>query len=419
MPSPYHHFGNGGGIGSTRTGGHTSTTRTYSSRDGPMPYGSYRLSCSQVQSAASRDGTRGNAWGQHASGRWEDPCRPWHYGPVGGHQGKLHDTQRTHRHGRCHPGSSFHHQWVTRGTSRATVSGLGCRSRSSGIGMHSHGILGEKGTRPLLRSTRSPAPPLLRRWTASPTTTRTWTIRMGNATRAIQITKNPEEKRRTGACRTPHKRKWDAMPNLCLVQDLSKEVNHGRTKERQDMVQDLSRSSTWTSGRTARRRWTPTGTVEERAQRRPPQLRRGRWQVGRTRPGMNGKQSIRQQAKTGQERTDVARMPTKYTWRLSHAQRWKSARRGLGTTAEPKAAAQGTGTSPAQVRRHALLIALSPDGEYIKPGGEYWGREQHVSTERRSNVGQSGDAKRLARETSSWWRCPTGLKQTGPHTGDT
>ena len=27
--------------------------------------------------------------------------------------------------------------------------------------------------------------------------------------------------------------------------------------------------------------------------------------------------------------------------------------------------------------------------------------------------------ERLARETSSWWRCPTGLKQTGPHTGDT
>ena len=54
----------------------------------------------------------------------EDPCRPWHYGPAGGHQGKQHDTQRTHRHGRCHPGSSFHHQWVNQGTSRATVSGL-------------------------------------------------------------------------------------------------------------------------------------------------------------------------------------------------------------------------------------------------------------------------------------------------------
>ena len=239
---------------------------------------------------------------------------------------------------------------MTRGTSRATVSGLGCRSRSSGIGMHSHGILGEKGTRPPLRSTRLPAPPLLRRWTASPTTKKTWTFRMGNATRTVQITKNPEEKRRTGACRTPHKRKWDEMPKLCLVQDLSKEVNHGRTKERRDMVQDPSRSSTWTSGRTARRRWTPTGTVEERAQRRPPQLRRGRWHVGRTRPGMNGKQSIRQQAKTGPERTDDARMPTKYTWRLSHAKRWKSARRGLGTTSEPKAAAQGTETSPAQVR---------------------------------------------------------------------
>ena len=33
-------------------------------------------------------------------------------------------------------------------------------------------------------------------------------------------------------------------------------------------------------------------------------------------------------------------------------------------------------------------------------------------------MGQSGDAESLARETSSWWRCPTGLKQTGPHTGD-
>ena len=29
VPSPYHRFGNGGGIGSTRTGGLTSTTRTY------------------------------------------------------------------------------------------------------------------------------------------------------------------------------------------------------------------------------------------------------------------------------------------------------------------------------------------------------------------------------------------------------
>ena len=384
-----------------------------------MPYGSYRLNCSQVRSAASRDGTRGNAWGLHASGRWEDPCRPWHYGPAGGHQGKQHDTQRTHRHGRCHPGSSFHHQWVNQGTSRATVSGLGCRSRSSGIGMHSHGILGENGTRPPLRSTRLPAPPLLRRWTASPTTTRTWTIRMGNATRTIQITKNPEEKRRTGACRTPHKRKWDETPNLCLVQDLSMKVDHGRTKERQDTVRDPSRSSTWTSWRTAKRRWTPTGTVEERAQRKPSQLRRGRWQVGRTRTGMNGMQAIRHQTRTGQERTGDAGMQTKRTWRLSHAKKWKPARKSLGTTLAPKAAAQGTETSQAQVRRHALLIALSPDGDYIKPGGEYWGKEQHVSSVRRSNVGQSGDAERLARETSSWWRCPTGLKQTGPHTGDT
>ena len=401
VPNPYHRFGNGGGIGSTRTGGLTNTTRTYSSREDPMPYGSYRLNCSQVRSAASRGGTRGNAWGLHASGRWEDPCRPWHYGPAGGHQGKQHDTQRTHRHGRCHLGSSFHHQWVNQGTSRATVSGLGCRSRTSGIGMHSHGILGENGTRPPLRSTRLPAPPLLRRWTASPTTTRTWTIRMGNATRTIQITKNPEDKRRTGACSTPHKRKWDESPNLCLVQDLSMKVDHGRTKERQDTVRDPSRSSTWTSWRTAKRRWTPTGIVEERAQRKPSQLRRGRWQVGRTRTGMNGMQAIRHQTRTGQERTDDAGMQTKRTWRLSHAKKWKPARKSLGTTLAPKAAAQETETSQAQVRRHALLIALSPDGDYIKPGGEYWGKEQRVSSVRRSNVGQSGDAERLAQETSS------------------
>ena len=156
-----------------------------------------------------------------------------------------------------------------------------------------------------------------------------------------------------------------------------------------------------------------------RAQRRPSPLRRGRWQVGRKRSGMNGKQAIRHQSRTGPHRTGDARMPTKHAWRLSHATRWKSASRGLWTTSDPKAAAQGTETSQAQVRRHALLIALSPDGEYIKPGGEYWGKEQHVSAERRSNVGQSGDEERLGRETSSWWRCPEGLKQTGPHTGDT
>ena len=91
----------------------------------------------------------------------------------------------------------------------------------------------------------------------------------------------------------------------------------------------------------------------------------------------------------------------------------------LRTTTELKAAAQGTEMRQAQVCRHALLIALSPDGEYIKPGGEYWGRERHVNTERRSNVGQSEDAESLARQTSSCWRCPTGLKQTGPHLGDT
>ena len=170
---------------------------------------------------------------------------------------------------------------------------------------------------------------------------------MGNATRTIQITKNPEEKRRIGACRTPHKRKWDETPNLCLVQDLSMKVDHGRTKERQDTVQDPSRSSTWTSWRTAKRRWTPTGTVEERAQRKPSQLRKGRWQVGRTRTGMNGMQAIRHQTRTGQERTDDAGMQTKRTWRLSHAKKWKSARKSLGTTLAPKAAAQGTETSQA------------------------------------------------------------------------
>ena len=47
-----------------------------------MPYGSYRLNCSQVQSAASRDGTRGNAWGLHASGRWRIPAGLGTMGPL-------------------------------------------------------------------------------------------------------------------------------------------------------------------------------------------------------------------------------------------------------------------------------------------------------------------------------------------------
>ena len=74
-------------------------------------------------------------------------------------------------------------------------------------------------------------------------------------------------------------------------------------------------------------------------------------------------------------------------------------------------------------KRHALLIALSPDGEYIQPGERHWESEtvdnetRHTSTAPRE-AAQRRPQKRVDGCTSMWM-CPECLEKTGPHTGDT
>ena len=72
---------------------------------------------------------------------------------------------------------------------------------------------------------------------------------------------------------------------------------------------------------------------------------------------------------------------------------------------------------------HALLIALSPDGEYIRPGGRRWASGTVDSGTQDQRTAPRGDARegqlRQARECTSMWMCPEGLRRTGPHTGGT
>ena len=76
-----------------------------------------------------------------------------------------------------------------------------------------------------------------------------------------------------------------------------------------------------------------------------------------------------------------------------------------------------------QVKRHALPIALSPDGEYIRPGDRRWASGTVDSGTQDQRTAPRGDARegqlRQARECTSMWMCPEGLRRTGPHTGGT
>ena len=80
-------------------------------------------------------------------------------------------------------------------------------------------------------------------------------------------------------------------------------------------------------------------------------------------------------------------------------------------------------TRSQQVKRRALLIALSPDGEYIRPGGQRWASGTVDNGTQDQRTAPRGDARegqlRQARECTSMWMCPEGLRRTGPHTGGT
>ena len=74
-------------------------------------------------------------------------------------------------------------------------------------------------------------------------------------------------------------------------------------------------------------------------------------------------------------------------------------------------------------KRHALLIALSPDGEYMQPGERHW-ESATVDTETQyMNAAPREAAQRrpLTRMDGCTltWTCPEGLKRTGRQTGDT
>ena len=82
---------------------------------------------------------------------------------------------------------------------------------------------------------------------------------------------------------------------------------------------------------------------------------------------------------------------------------------------------QNTKVRPA--KRHAVLIALGPDGEYMQPGEKH--RESatvDIETPYMSATPREAAQRRPMTQLdgcTSTWTCPEGLRRTGPHTGDT
>ena len=156
------------------------------------------------------------------------------YGPDGEHCGKLHDTRRTRRHGKCQPGCSCPSPRGTRDTSLETASGNGCQCENYGMQTPLRGTPDQRGpdSRPRCKASRDPS--RLRKWTANPTTTTWKMMKNGQWMEMRRDTRPPRARRRMRAAGTATVW-WPENVSWSMVQWLPREDTAERVDPRTTM----------------------------------------------------------------------------------------------------------------------------------------------------------------------------------------